>query len=202
MGVARPPQNPLPTVQVPFVHCVGSSGMSMSVPLVTVIGKSRSGKTTLLEKLIGELTRRGYRVGTIKHHSHRGFEIDQEGKDSWRHARAGSTHVVIASPDRIASYRSLDHELSLDEIMREMTDVDIVLAEGYMQAGRPTIQVVRASHSLEVIGSPSQCIAFATDARLDVPAPCFGLDDVVGLTDLVQRTFLPTAASRRGPTEP
>jgi molybdopterin-guanine dinucleotide biosynthesis protein B len=164
--------------------------MPTRIPLVTVIGKSRAGKTTLLEKLIAELTRRGYRVGTIKHHSHRGFEIDQEGKDSWRHARAGSRHVVIASPDRIASYRTLDRELSLDEIAEAMVDVDIILVEGYMQAGKPTIQVVRAANSLEMIGSPDQCLAIATDAQLDVVTPCYGLDDDVGLADLIQRAFL------------
>jgi molybdopterin-guanine dinucleotide biosynthesis protein B len=164
--------------------------MRTAVPLITVIGKSRAGKTTLLEKLIAELKRRGYRVGTIKHHSHYGFEIDHEGKDSWRHARAGSEHVVIASPDRIASYRSLEHELSLDEIADGMRDVDIILVEGYMQAGKPTIQVVRAGNGLAIIGSPERCIAFATDARLDVAKPCYGLDDFAGLADLLESTFL------------
>src|SRR3989304_4479684 len=90
--------------------------MTRQVPLITIIGKSRAGKTTLMENLITELKRRGYRVGTIKHHSPPGFEIDQPGKDSWRHAQAGSDHVVIASPDRIASYRRLEHELALDDI--------------------------------------------------------------------------------------
>lgn len=164
--------------------------MPPPVPLVTIIGTSRAGKTTLLEKLIAELKRRGYRVGTIKHHSHRGFEIDHEGKDSWRHARAGSEHVVIASPDRIASYRSLERELSLDEIAGAMVEMDIILAEGYMQAGKPTIQVVRAANGLALIGSPEQCLAFATDARLDVDTPCYDLNDTVGLADLLENTFL------------
>ncbi len=175
--------------------------MPTSTPLVTVIGKSRAGKTSLLEKLIAELKRRGYRVGTIKHHSHPGFEIDQEGKDSWRHARAGSQHVVIASPDRIASYRSLERELSLDEIARTIDDVDIILTEGYMQAGKPTIQVVREAYGLELIGSPEQCFAFATDAQLDVDTPCFDLNDSIGLADLVERTFLTQDSQRHDLTE-
>ena len=62
----------------------------MSISLVTIIGKSGSGKTTVLEKLIVELKNRNYKLATIKHHSHRGFEIDQSGKDSWRFAQAGS----------------------------------------------------------------------------------------------------------------
>jgi molybdopterin-guanine dinucleotide biosynthesis protein B len=164
--------------------------MSPSIPLITITGKSKAGKTTLLEKVIAELRQRGYRVGTIKHHSHPGFEIDQEGKDSWRHARAGSQHVVIASPDRIASYRSLNRELGLDEIASTMTDVDIILVEGYMQAGKPAIQVVRAENSTELIGSPEACFAIATDAHLEVDAPCYNLDDPAGLVDLIEATFL------------
>jgi molybdopterin-guanine dinucleotide biosynthesis protein B len=164
--------------------------MSKQVPLITIIGKSRSGKTTLMEKLIHELKRRGYRVGTIKHHSHRGFEIDQPGKDSWRHAQAGSDHVVIASPDRIASYRNLEHELVLDDIAYGMTDVDIILTEGYLQAGKPTIQVIREANGLELIGPAEQCIAIATDAMLLVETPCYDLNDFVALADLLDRLFL------------
>ncbi|RPI82218.1 MAG: molybdopterin-guanine dinucleotide biosynthesis protein B, partial [Chloroflexi bacterium] len=77
-----------------------------SIPLITVIGKSGSGKTTLIERLIIELSKRGYRLATVKHHSHSGFDIDFPGKDSWRFARAGSCHVVIAAPDKIAAYRT------------------------------------------------------------------------------------------------
>src|SRR4030065_2932382 len=97
--------------------------MTKQVLLVTIIGVSKAGKTTLREKLIPELKRRGFRVGTIKHHSHPGFEIDQPGKDSWRHAQAGSDHVVIASPDRIASYPSLEHEPAPDDIPHGIADV-------------------------------------------------------------------------------
>jgi molybdopterin-guanine dinucleotide biosynthesis protein B len=172
----------------------------MSIPLVTVVGKSKSGKTSLLEKLIAELTRRGYRVGTIKHHAHSGFEIDREGKDSWRHARAGSQHVVIASPDRIASYRSLEHELSLDEIASTMDDVDIILAEGFTQAGKPTILIVRAGDDAEFIVSPERCLAVATDAHLEISARCYSLDDSVGLVDMLEKTLL-TAPQNLGPIE-
>ncbi len=82
-----------------------------------------------MEKLIAELKRRGYRVATIKHDVH-GFEIDQPGKDTWRHAQAGSDHVVIASPTRIAHIRRLNRELTLPEIIATIQDVDIILTEG------------------------------------------------------------------------
>ena len=101
------------------------------IPILSIIGKSGCGKTTLLEKLIAELKRRGYRVATIKHHSHPGFEIDQPGKDTWRHAQAGSDHVIIAAPDKIASIRRLSRPLTLDEIAAEIREVDIILTEGF-----------------------------------------------------------------------
>lgn len=162
----------------------------MSIPVITVIGRSGAGKTTLLEKLIAELTRRGYDVGTVKHHSHVGFEIDHPGKDSWRHARAGSRYVVVAAPDKIASYRMLDHELTLDEITAVISGVDIILAEGYKGAGKPTLEVVRAANSLELICPPEQRFAVAADVPLDLGVPQFGLDDAPGITDLIERLFL------------
>jgi len=162
----------------------------MAIPLLTVIGKSGSGKTTLLEKLIAELARRGYRVASIKHHSHSGFDIDRPGKDSWRHAQAGSVHVVIAAPDKIASYRHLERELTLDEIAADIWDVDIILTEGYKQAGKPTLEVVRAANNLEMISAPEQRFAVAADLPLDVNVPLFVLDDVVGMVDLIETLFL------------
>jgi molybdopterin-guanine dinucleotide biosynthesis protein MobB len=162
----------------------------MTIPIITIIGKSRSGKTTLLERLITELKGRGYRVGTIKHHSHPGFEIDHEGKDSWRHAQAGSDHVVIAAPDKIASYRVLDRELMLDEIMASIKDVDIILTEGYQQAGKPTLEIVRSERGTELISSPDQLIAVTSDIPLEIEVPNFDLDDIKSMVDLIEDRYL------------
>jgi molybdopterin-guanine dinucleotide biosynthesis protein B len=158
----------------------------MPIPILSVIGKSGSGKTTLLEKLIPELKRRGYRVATIKHHSHPGFEIDQPGKDTWRHARAGSDLVVIAAPDKIASIRRLERELSLDEIVAAIQDVDIILTEGFKRAEKPALEVVRAENGLELISSPQQLFAIASDAPLDTETPVFDLEDISGISDLIE----------------
>ncbi|MBN2470524.1 MAG: molybdopterin-guanine dinucleotide biosynthesis protein B [Anaerolineae bacterium] len=166
----------------------------MTIPVITIIGKSGAGKTTLLEKLIAELTRRGYDVGTVKHHSHVGFEIDHPGKDSWRHARAGSRFVVVAAPDKIASYRLLERELALDEITAVISGVDIILAEGYRQAGKPTLEVVRAANSLELICPPEQRFAVAADVPLETGVPQFHLNDVQGMADLIEQLFLPGKA--------
>ena len=87
----------------------------MAIPMISVVGKSDTGKTTLLEKLVAELKRRGYRVATVKHDTH-GFDIDQPGKDSWRHAQAGSDVVVISGPDRLALIEKREREMTLDEI--------------------------------------------------------------------------------------
>lgn len=162
----------------------------MTIPILSILGKSGSGKTTLLEKLIPELKRRGYRVATVKHHSHAGFEIDQPGKDTWRHARAGSDHVVIVGPDKMASIRRLGHELTLDEIAAGIQDVDIILTEGFKRAAKPALEVVRADNGLELISHPDQLVAVATDTPLDVSIPQFNLDDAVTIAEFIQEQFL------------
>jgi molybdopterin-guanine dinucleotide biosynthesis protein B len=162
----------------------------LSIPIISIIGKSGSGKTTLLEKLIADIKRRGYRVATIKHHSHVGFDIDKPGKDSWRHAQAGSDHVIVAAPDKVASYRLLQRELTLDEIAAEVKDVDIILTEGYKQAGKPTLEIVRAANSTEILSNQAQRFALAADIPLELGCPRFDLDDVDSMTDLIVSLFL------------
>ena len=98
-------------------------------PIISIVGNSDSGKTTLIEKLIPELRHRGYRVGTVKHASH-GFDIDRRGKDSWRHHQAGAEIVVVASPEQIAMVKN-DPCDSLDCLERYFEGVDLVLAEGF-----------------------------------------------------------------------
>ncbi|MDP2972779.1 MAG: molybdopterin-guanine dinucleotide biosynthesis protein B, partial [Deltaproteobacteria bacterium] len=85
------------------------------IPIISIVGKSDSGKTTFIEKLLPELVRRGYRVATVKHDVH-GFEVDREGKDSWRHKQAGAHTVIISSPTKVALIRDVEKDLRLDEI--------------------------------------------------------------------------------------
>ncbi|MDZ7844420.1 MAG: molybdopterin-guanine dinucleotide biosynthesis protein B [Anaerolineales bacterium] len=162
----------------------------MAIPVVTIIGKSKAGKTTLMEKMIGELKARGYRIGTLKHHSHAGFDVDKPGKDSWRHARAGSEHVIIAAPDKIASYRLLAEEMSFDQILKEFSAVDLILVEGYKSAHQPSLEVVREEIGLTLISDPDQRLAIAADVDLEVDVPVFDLNDVDSLADLVESTYL------------
>ncbi len=172
------------------IHTLNQKSSNGSLPLVTIIGKSGSGKTTFMEKLIPIFVERGYRVGTVKHHSHSGFDIDLPGKDSWRHAQAGSQYVVIAAPDKIAAYRQLKRELTLDEIIEQIEDVDIILVEGYKRANKPAVEVVRVTNSLEMIGSQAQRIAVAADVSLDVSVPQFDINDALGVANLIERSFL------------
>lgn len=102
--------------------------------ILSIIGKSKSGKTTLIEKLIPELNSRGLRVGTVKH-AHHGFEIDHPGKDSFRHREAGAEIVVLYSKDKIAIQRNIQEEASLNEIVQTYfpADLDVVLVEGFKE---------------------------------------------------------------------
>jgi molybdopterin-guanine dinucleotide biosynthesis protein MobB len=162
----------------------------MPPPILSIIGKSKSGKTTLIEKIIRALKQRGYKIGTVKHHSHPGFEIDQPGKDTWRHAQAGSDHVVIAAPDKIAFIRTLPRELSLDEIAADMQEVDLIITEGFKRAGKPAIEVVRSPRSQEIMSDPAHLIAVATNLRLPLDVPQFDLDNITGLADFIEQHFL------------
>ena len=159
---------------------------SKTPPTICIVGRSKSGKTTLLEKLIREFKRRGYRVATIKHHSHPGFEIDRPGKDTWRHAQAGSDHVVIAAPDKVASIRRVEREPALEEIAAAIDDVDVILAEGYKRTGKLKIEMVRAERSTEPICTPDELLALVTDVAVPYNVPKFGLEDAVGLADLIE----------------
>jgi molybdopterin-guanine dinucleotide biosynthesis protein B len=160
-----------------------------SVPVVSMVGKSGVGKTTALELVIREIKRRGYRVGTVKHDTH-GFEMDKPGKDSWRHAQAGSDAVVLSGPQKVALIRRLDHELALDEIVRLMGDVDLVLTEGYKRGDKPKIEVTRRERGMELLCEAEELIGILTDYPVDMPVPQFALDDAVGVVDLLERLYL------------
>jgi len=161
-----------------------------SPPIISVVGKSGVGKTVFLEKLIVELKVRGYRIGTVKHDVH-GFQIDQPGKDSWRHAQAGSDTVVLSSPGRVAVIKRLEEEMGLDEIAEAyLGDVDLVLTEGYKSGPKMKIEVSRRERSQELISPIEELIAIVTDQTFDIRVPQFDLDDVTRIADLLEERFL------------
>ncbi len=161
------------------------------IPIVSIVGKSDSGKTTLIEKIVPELVRRGYRVATVKHDVH-GFEIDQEGKDSWRHRQAGADAVVISSPKKIALIKTVEEDLSLADLRdRFIDDVDIVISEGFKKDVQPKIEVFRRETHRELLCSrDDNLVAVVSNQRFDVPVPCLDLDDGKGVVDLLEERFL------------
>ncbi len=169
----------------------------MSPPIVSIIGKSNSGKTTLIEKLIIELRRRGYKVATIKHHVHtdkRSF--DTLGKDSYRHAQAGAEKVVLISPLTTVTYDYPTQPPSPQEMAAQMIGVDLVIAEGFSQAKLPAIEVSRAARNAALIGDPDYLLAVAADHSVASPRPVFDLDDVAGLVNLIERELLDRDSER------
>jgi molybdopterin-guanine dinucleotide biosynthesis protein B len=160
-----------------------------NVPIISVVGKSGVGKTTSLERVIREMKRRGYRVGTIKHDTH-GFEVDTPGKDSWRHARAGSDVVAVSGPYRMALFRQLDQEMPLDEIACLMGDVDLVITEGYKRGDKPKIEVSRLERGTELLCQAEELIGVMADYPVDMSVPQFALDDAAGVVNLLEQLYL------------
>jgi molybdopterin-guanine dinucleotide biosynthesis adapter protein len=153
-------------------------------PIVTIVGKSDSGKTTLLETLIPELKQRGYRIGTVKHAFH-GTQMDSTGKDSWRHKQAGAEAVVVAYPGGLTLIKDQDNN-SLEDIVHYFGNMDIVLAEGYKHADYPKIEVFRAvKHQSPVCLQDHNLIAMVTDDDIPASVPKFSFEEIQALADLV-----------------
>lgn len=159
-------------------------------PIVSIVGKSDSGKTTLLKSLIAELKRRGYRVAVIKHAAEN-FELDTEGKDSWRLGQAGSVVFVISSPHQLALLKNLDGDLTPQEIAHFIGwDYDLILTEGFKQSHYPKIEVHRREQGKELLSPPQQLLAVVTDEPLKVNVPQFAKDEVSKIADLIEQTVL------------
>ena len=153
-----------------------------SIPVFSVVAFSGTGKTTLIEKLVTELKSRGVRVAVIKHDAHE-FEIDREGKDSWRFTRAGADITVVVSGSKAAIIEN--RPVTLEALLAKITDVDIILTEGYKSGGWPKIAVQRSGTGKPLPVPPEECFAIVTDSAAYPGVPCFTLDDVRGLADLL-----------------
>ena len=161
------------------------------IPILSVVGRSNAGKTTLIVKMIAELVRRGYRVATIKHNRH-GFEIDHEGKDSWRHKQAGARITVIASPHQIAVVEDIEKDYDVAELVdRYIRNVDLVLSEGFKKNPHPKIEVNRSEMKQDILSTKEDnLLAIASDSPLEAGVPSFDINDTVGLVDLIEGRFL------------
>ena len=161
------------------------------IPVVSFVGKSGSGKTTLIEKIIPELTRNGWRVATIKHSRH-SFDIDREGKDSWRHRKAGAQMTVISSPKQVAVVEDSEKDPGIGELRdRYIHDVDIILTEGFKGNPYPKIEVFRATLKRDMLCSrEDNLIAVASDEQMNIDVPCLDIDDMEGIAQLIIDLFL------------
>ncbi len=160
------------------------------IPTLSVVGKSsRKGKTAVICTLIESLKKRGYRVATIKHDVH-GFEIDKPGKDTYRHAAAGSDVVMISSPWKFAMIEKRSEEYRLDEILAKLTAIDLVLTEGYKSADKPKLEVYRTDVGQELLCNESELFAIVTDTPLRYDVPQFSFDQLELLVDHVESHFL------------
>ena len=158
-------------------------------PVLSIVGKAESGKTTLIEKLIPALKRRGYRVGVVKH-AHHGFDMDRKGKDSYRHRQAGADTVMIAAPGQVAMVKDTRGEC-LDDLIPYFDDVDLLITEGFKRDRAPKIEVFRSQrHRHPACLADETLKAMVTDTPFDLPIPQFAHDDIAAIIDFVVAGFL------------
>jgi molybdopterin-guanine dinucleotide biosynthesis protein B len=159
--------------------------------VLSIVGRSNSGKTTLIERLIPKLTGRGWKVGTLKHDVH-GFRMDHEGKDTDRHYESGALRVAISGPAELAYRERLAAPLASETVVaRFFEEVDLVLTEGYKTGSWPKVEVVRSARSPQPLcaGDPT-LRAVVTDLPGPWPVPAFGLEETDALARWVEREFL------------
>jgi molybdopterin-guanine dinucleotide biosynthesis protein B len=158
--------------------------------IISIVGKSSSGKTTLLEKLIAELKKRGYKVAIVKH-SHHKDDLDTAAKDTWRFTKAGSELSAINSLDHLAIYRRMDNYFDPQDISNfVLWDFDILLTEGFKGSNYPKIEVHRNEQGQELLTDPKLLLAVVTDKPLGVDVPQLSHDDVAGIADIIEKTII------------
>ena len=152
-----------------------------------IVGFKDNGKTTLLVRLVAHLVGRGLRVSTVKH-AHHAVDIDQPGKDSFRHREAGAREVVLATSRRWALIHELQDEPEppLAELVTRLAPVDLVLVEGFKAFPHPKLEVHRAARGTPLLASDDPTIvAVACDEALDTSLPCFALDDIAAIAGFI-----------------
>lgn len=166
----------------------------MTHRVIGVAGFKNSGKTTLIEKLVAELVKRGHRVSTIKH-AHHAFDIDHEGRDSFRHRNAGATEVAVVSRHRWAIMHELrgDTEPSLEAILAKLAPCDLVIVEGYKRDTHDKIEVRNlALNHPPLAGDDPTVVAIAANGKVaGAPVPVFDRDDIGALAGFIEARLAP-----------
>ncbi len=152
-----------------------------------ITGWKNSGKTHLMERLVTEFKSRSLSVSTIKNAYH-GFDVDQPGKDSFRHRQAGAQEVLIASEKRWVLMHENTDELqpSLTDLIKKLSKVDLVLVEGFKQEKHPKIEVVRKARDQNLIAENDPTIlAVATNVEISSEKTCINLNDTIGIANFI-----------------
>jgi molybdopterin molybdotransferase len=184
-------------VEVQMLDWGEEHGEIKTLPLVAIVGRSESGKTLLVEQLIAEFKRRGYKIAALKH-SHCGdIEVDQPGKDTWKFAQAGSDAVCISSPRKLAFIKKSDHDLRVEEVLPIIGhEFDLVLVEGFKKSKLPKIEVHRQELGDDLLCSPEELSAIVTDGPLDTPLadnyklPIISWADMAAIADFIENNFV------------
>ena len=159
-------------------------------PIISIVGRSNSGKTTLLEGLIPILKERGYKVAVVKH-AMEDVEVDTVNKDTWRFSQAGSELSAINSVNRLAVFKYVENDFSPVELSHFISwDYDLILTEGFKQSNYPKIEVHHKEQEKDLVSPPGQLLAVVTDEPLETPAPQFSKDELQKLVDLIEKTIL------------
>ena len=160
--------------------------------VLSIVGNSGTGKTTLMEKLIPEFKSRGLKIGTIKHHIH-DFEMDKPGKDSWRHKQAGSDVSMISSSDQIGIVMDAVYDHKPDELLYFFNNVDIVLTEGYKSGDNFKIEIIRSKRkdlpAKPLCTGDERLLAVISDFYIDTDVPRFSAEDIEGLAVFIINFF-------------
>jgi molybdopterin-guanine dinucleotide biosynthesis protein MobB len=158
-------------------------------PVVSIVGRSRSGKTTLIEKLIVELKARGYHIATAKH-THRDMTTPESDKDSDRHLKAGSEAAMIIDPHGLMMIKPLQNDINITQVAQLIgEDYDLILTEGFKEDDAPKIEVHRKENAPPLEGV-KKIFAIATNEPLDTKTRQFSLEDVKGIADLIEDGFI------------
>jgi len=152
-----------------------------------VVGWKNAGKTGLMERLVAEITARGISVSTVKH-AHHAFDVDHEGKDSYRHRAAGASEVLLASRKRVAIMQEMRgaEEPDLAALLARLSPVDLVLIEGYKRDAHPKVEAFRADTGNALIASDDLTVrAVASDTPMELDRPVFDLNDTRAIADFI-----------------
>lgn len=171
-----------------------SSGGRGVIPVLAFVGVSGVGKTTLVEKVLAVLAQRGYRVAVVKHHGHAN-PIDKPGKDSWRFSEAGAVLSVVSSPHEVGCFQRVVRERTLEELVADISGVDLILAEGFKRGIAPKIEVARRDPKLQPLGPVEGRVAIVSDGHPPPDLPWFHLEDAEGLAGFVEAWLLSQKAT-------